>query len=160
MSMRASCSRRGAWHAAGSVLVELAVALPALAVLVFGILELGTLFANMSALSHAAREAARAAALGASTTETVTRVQQQWTGMGRRVPQVTLTYRTRSGGSWSSWQPLGNLNARNNAPSGSQVRVHLSFDHELVTGALFARLLAQPGGTTVNLVVTRIARRE
>lgn len=71
----------------GSSTVEFALVVPLLIVLVFGILQFGIAFGNQLAITHAAREGARLAAVGAFDEDSV---------RGRAYPveptAVTITY--------------------------------------------------------------------
>jgi len=49
----------------GQAMVELAIVLPILLLIIFGIIEFGSIYATDLAINNAAREGARAAALGA-----------------------------------------------------------------------------------------------
>ncbi len=58
------CLRRRYTNQRGQALVELALILPVLLLLVFGIIEFGRIYASNLMISNAAREGARAASLG------------------------------------------------------------------------------------------------
>ncbi len=55
----------------GQALVEIALVLPLLLLIIFGIIEFGRIFSAQLTLTHASREGARAGALGNSNTEIV-----------------------------------------------------------------------------------------
>ena len=55
----------------GQALVEMALILPVLLLIIFGIIEFGRIFNAHITLTHASREGARAGALGGSNTEIV-----------------------------------------------------------------------------------------
>ncbi|HET8614524.1 MAG TPA: TadE/TadG family type IV pilus assembly protein [Actinomycetales bacterium] len=66
---------RGTDPHAGAVAVEFALVLPVLLMLVFGIIDFGRAYNAKISLTQAAREGARARALGADTAATASRVQ-------------------------------------------------------------------------------------
>jgi Flp pilus assembly protein TadG len=61
--------------AKGQAMVELALILPILLLLVFGITEFGRIFGTHLILTHSAREGARAATVGATDLQIITEVQ-------------------------------------------------------------------------------------
>src|SRR5947209_15421942 len=70
MTMRQMATRQP-----GQAVVELALALPVLLLVVFGLLGAGRLTATIVSVSAVAREAARAGALGTSTADAALRAQ-------------------------------------------------------------------------------------
>lgn len=58
----------------GQAMVELALVLPLLLLLVFGITEFGRIFSTHLILAHSAREGARQATVGATDTEIINKV--------------------------------------------------------------------------------------
>lgn len=139
------CSRRRA-----VVSAELALALPLLILLLLAIAEIGLMVADSLALANACREAARAAAVGRTTSEIRAVVTASLPpAMAVRAPEVTLERRSLSAGTWSEWFPLGDTTAGdlavNDAPTGAQVRVSLTYPHRLISGPLLSSAL--PDGT-------------
>jgi len=67
---------------AGQAVIEFAFILPLLLILVFGITELGRMLMQTNMLTQAAREGARAAAVGADSTSAATRVADVLTAAG------------------------------------------------------------------------------
>ncbi|QUH27009.1 TadE/TadG family type IV pilus assembly protein [Serpentinicella alkaliphila] len=61
----------------GQALVELALVLPILLLLVFGIVEFGRIFGTYLMVTHGAREGARAAAVGTEDTEIISLVKNR-----------------------------------------------------------------------------------
>jgi Flp pilus assembly protein TadG len=61
----------------GQALVELALILPVLLLLIFGIIEFGRVFGTYLLITHGAREGARAAAVGATDAEIFSIVQNR-----------------------------------------------------------------------------------
>lgn len=143
----------------GSATVEFALVAPVLIVLLFGIIEFGTVFKDVLALNQAAREGARAAAVGATTTTIQTRVSSAAPTLHTGSITTTLTYRTCTGGVWSSWSTLGDATDVNAAPSGAQVKVGVSYPHNLITGGLFSRI-ADPNTNHITLTTSMVMRRE
>lgn len=139
----------------------MAIVAPILILLLFGTMEMGLLFKDSLALNSACREAARVAAVGATTTDITTRAQAAATTMVAANVTVVSQYRTYTSGVWGAWTTLGNNagGTGNNAPSGAQVRVTLTYPHPLVTGSLFASL-ANPGTNIVTVRGSMVMMRE
>jgi 3-hydroxyisobutyrate dehydrogenase-like beta-hydroxyacid dehydrogenase len=66
----------------GQSVIEFAFILPLLLILVFGITELGRMLMRTNVLTQAAREGARAAAVGVDSASAVTRVEEILTAAG------------------------------------------------------------------------------
>lgn len=111
----------------GTITVELALALPVLLYLLFGILEFGPLIKDYLTCVNAAREGARVAAVGATTDAIVARVQATAVGMDPDQLTVTMEYRTYEAGSgWSDWQPLGDATNGSRLENDAQIgRAHV-----------------------------------
>ena len=77
---RAHDGRRGRAPERGAAAVELAIILPLVLLLIGGIVDLGRLWFTKEVLTNAAREGARAAALGQSESEASARVTQALAG--------------------------------------------------------------------------------
>ena len=137
-----SIGRRGASRQAGSVTVEMAIIAPILVLLLFGTIEMGLLFKDSLTLSQASREAVRVAAVGDTISDITTRAKAAAPALTSANITVTQQYRTYSGGTWSAWTTLANNagGTANNAPSGSQIQVTLSYPHTLITGGFFSSL--------------------
>jgi len=156
--LKGRVQRRITW---GSLSVEMAIVAPILILLLFGMIEMGLLFKDALTLNSACREAARVAAIGASTADITARARAAATTMNGSQITVTQQYRTYTGGVWSDWMTLGDSAAAptNNAPSGAQIRITLTYPHPLVTGALF-KSLADPGTSTVTVRASMVMMRE
>jgi len=115
----------------GAVLVEFAVVSMTLMVLVFGMAEYGLLISERLALQQAAREGARSAAIGETTSTVTTKVLNSAPSVPITSSNVTLEKQTGSGG----WGSLGNTTdgTQNNAAFGDYVRVTVRFNHSWVT---------------------------
>ncbi|WP_090445603.1 TadE/TadG family type IV pilus assembly protein [Natronincola peptidivorans] len=74
----------------GQALVELALVLPILLLLVFGMIEFGRVFGTQLVILHGAREGARAAAVGASDTEVVAIVQNRTSPLTLDASKLTV----------------------------------------------------------------------
>jgi len=143
--------------------VEFALILPLFLGLLFSIIEFGFIFRNLLIVQQAAREGARAAAVGRSTSEITAAINGSLADLEVLRLTTSLQYRTLSGGTWSSWTTLGNAATTpvtNNAPQGAQVRARCTYSHRLLTGALFATMIGQPTATTINLNAQMVMRRE
>lgn len=143
----------------GSTTVEFALVLPVLMVLLFGIVEFGLIFKDVLAINQAAREGARAAAVGSTTSTITARVTASATTLKTANITTTSTYRTLTNGTWSSWTTLSDSADANAAPSGAQVKVAISYPHTLVTGGLFSRI-ADPNTNRITLNTSMVMRRE
>jgi len=156
--------RGGAGRAQGVVSVELALTAPVLMLLLFGILELGALVSDFVVLNAAARAGARSAAVGWPTAVIETRIASVASSLNEEAISVTLQRRTLSGGSWSSWTTLGDTNDGsglvNDAPQGAEIRVQLSYRHELLAPAIFSLLADGPGVTYKTLHASAYMQRE
>ena len=162
---------RGAWQRGaeegfrhtrrGALSVEMAVLAPLLVVFLFGTVELGMIMRDVMVLNSAAREASRIASLGHSNSAIVDRAKAAATGLVAANVTVTLDYRTYSSGAWSGWTTLTSTGASNNAPSGSQVRVRVSYPHPLIVGRVFTSLLAtDANNNTMTVGATMTMMRE
>jgi Flp pilus assembly protein TadG len=142
------------------VSVEVALLLPLLVGVMFAILEMGALMRDLMFMGNAAREGVRRAAVGGQLAEIEDAVATNAPHLASERLEMVAEYRVFSGEEAGSWQALQNAGETNNAGPGSQVRVRLEYEHRLVAGSLYSRLLGNPGATTVDLTVTRFMRRE
>ena len=134
---------------------------PLLTILLFGTLELGMMLKDVMVLNSAAREAARSAALGATTADIAARANAAAATINTATVTKQLDYRTYSSGTWSAWTTLTTTGTTNVAPSGAQVRVILNYPHPLIAGRIFTSMLASNSTTnTTNLRATMIMMRE
>jgi Flp pilus assembly protein TadG len=143
----------------GSTTVEFALVLPVLMVMLFGIIEFGLIFKDVLAVNQAAREGARAGAVGNPTTTISARVSASATTLTAANLTITSTYRTLTNGVWSNWTTLTDSAGANVAPPGAQVKVAISYPHNLVTGGLFSRI-ADPNSNCITLNTSMVMRRE
>ncbi len=150
----------------GSVTVEMVLVTPILLVLLFGIIEFGLIFKDVAILKQATREGARTAAVGAATTEIINQVKASVVTISPDELTIELKYRTYSAG-WPSWDTapaLGDIGsgetAQNSAVQGDQIRVKVSYPHELISGRLFSGLADNPDSRTMTLTTSSIMRRE
>lgn len=132
-------------------IVEFAITLSLLLLILFGIIEFGLLMRSYITILHAAREGARAAALGATTSNIVNRVQNSAPGLS--VSMVDLSYSTASTPNWGSATTLGNSGSENNAPVGSLVRVHVTYNYKFLTRYLLGGLKNKV--YTIDMVMRR-----
>ncbi len=141
----------------GSYAVEMALVMPVLLILVFGIIEVGLLFNSVVLLKSGAREGCRSAAIGASTAEIAEKAQSACTSLSSS-PTITSWYRGAGETEWSlltdTTQGEQTVNA---APAGSEVRVTLQYDHTLVASNLFPTL-GESGVLTLQSSI--VMRRE
>ena len=122
----------------GSVAVEFALLLPVLLLLIFGIIDFGRAINDQITLTQAAREGARLASLGYSTSAVTTRAQSAAYPLSP-VPTVTVT----------SACPTG-------AGTGVDAVVKLTYTFTFVTpvGAFAAMFGTASFGSTLSLSAT------
>lgn len=146
----------------GTATVELAIVLPVLVLMLFGILEMGLLFKDYLMCQQAVREGARTAALGATPAQVISAVRAAASTLDPAYFTVQCQYRVWEGTGWSAWMPLGTSNdgSSNNAPPGAQIRIITTYSHKLLTGGLFGWLADDPSRNALNLRAAAICRRE
>jgi Flp pilus assembly protein TadG len=111
-------------------MVELALSLTVLMFILLGVMEMGVYISRRIAVSNAAREGARAAALGRTVAEAKTRVQNAAPNVTINADDISL-HRSSNG---TSWVALGDSGSYNDAPAGQMIRVTVSVTHTPVTG--------------------------
>lgn len=102
----------------GQATVELALVLPVLLLILFGIMEFGRVFSSYLILTNAAREGARLAAVGASDTAIEQRVEDAAAGLDLNRLTVTITP------------------SESNRVAGVQATVSVGYSVDLVTPVL------------------------
>lgn len=160
--MSRSSRRSQAFPRRGVATVELAVLLPPLVLLLFGSLEIGLMAKHSQALNHAAREGARVAATGASTTRIHAYTADAAAGIDADRVAMTIQYRQRDtdAGSWGSWITLTDVGSENCAQVGDQIRVQMRYSYTLATGAMFATLFGASPDNVVTIDATMVSMRE
>jgi Flp pilus assembly protein TadG len=140
----------------GAALVEFALVALLLITLVFGVIEFSLMMKDFLTLNEAAVVGVRSASIGSPTSTIVSYVQGAATTL--TASQITITLQTRSSPT-GTWTTLGNATGglSNAAQSGDQVRVTLSYPHQLVTGTLFSWI---SGGSTVTVYSDMVMQRE
>ncbi len=150
--------RAAGWHrqarGRGVVSVELALVLPLLLLLLLAIAEIGMIVVDSLAVGNACREGTRAAALGKSTTEIrFVAISALPPSFQLDAQNFTLERRSLSSGVWSAWTTLGDTvsgeTTLNDAATGNQIRVTLTYQHSLVTG-LILQAANQDGTITLR----------
>ena len=141
----------------GTVTVELAVVLPVLTVLLFGIIEFGLIFRDVMSLKEAAREGVRSASVGAPKSEILDRITDTSPLLNTEELVIEVQYRTYP---WTEgeWSTLDDSNEY--AITGDQVRVQITYPHRLMTGGLFPQLVDDPDNQTITLTGRGVMRRE
>jgi Flp pilus assembly protein TadG len=137
----------------------MAIVAPILILFFMATLEMGLMVKDTLVVNAACREGARVAGLGWTTTQITSQISAAATTLNASTITTTLQYRTCTSGVWGSWSTLGNSGSNNNAPSGSQVQVKLTYPHHLVTGGLFASV-ANGGSNTVRISGQLLTLRE
>ena len=130
----------------GAALVEFAIVASLLLMLVLGILETGLLIKDYLAIDQAAREGARSAAIGDTTTVAIQRVVASAPTTVLTSANVTLE-RSASG---SGYVALTNNGAQNGAVPGDYIRVTVQLQHSWLTN-----LFSTSPTTILSKVVTR-----
>lgn len=150
-------------------MVEMALILPLLMALLFGIIEFGWMLRTYQAVGQAAREGARSGALGSDTGTIDSRVVDTARDVYQLDPArfgnpKTFEYRTyvRSGSDWvlgTDWTEFTSGNpAAADAANYSQIRVTLTYNYPLITGGLFSWL--NGGNNFVTLKQSIVMRKE
>ena len=132
---------------------------PVIIVLLFGIIEFGTMFKDVLAINEAAREGARSAAVGNPTATITTRVDASVPTLDSTQLTTTYQYRTLTSGTWSSWSTLTDSSGLNAAPSGAQIRSPFHTRIRWLRVACF-HSSRDPGKTYVTLSTSMVVRRE
>lgn len=158
---RGARTRRGSSRRFGGVLIETAFTLPVLALIFFGVVEVGLMADNVVELSRVAREAARGASRGWTPTQMDTYLQ----GLENLDPaELSAVYEyqsfDRDTGVYGAWLPLTSIGPCNNARDGDRVRVSLQYEHALISGGFFAGLADDPEAQTKMLVAEATLRRD
>jgi hypothetical protein len=131
----------------GTALVEFALIVPIMLALLLGIMEFGWLAKTKLQLSNAAREGARDAAIGLSTSSIETRIRNRSAGLPG-VPDKLQISLMRDDGDDTSYDytiPLGNKPANsdgkvfNDAPAGALVRVRVTLPYQPLTNIPFTQ---------------------
>jgi Flp pilus assembly protein TadG len=134
----------------GAALIEFVIVVSLLILMLFGIIEVGLLFKDQATISQAAREAARSAAVGSSTTTAKNRAVNTAAGITLATSNVTLEKSTDNG---STWTTLGDSGSNNDAVAGNLIRATVTYNHSLVTSLIYT-------GGTKTLTAKMIMRRE
>jgi len=149
----------------GATMVEMAIVVPFLVLLVFGIFEVGLLMKDYLGLNQAAREGARIASIGSPLSTIDARIMAS-------APSIDVSRMTWSGewraydssGTWGPWTVLADegygSDLRNDAKPGSQVKISVELEHQLVTGQVMDFLSDADKPGTVTLGSSMILRRE
>ncbi len=128
----------------GVALLEFALVVPMLLLLVFGILEFGWYAKNSLAVSNAAREGARAASVGRSTTDIDARVRNSLASQGGVAQPITIEMMRDDGDDSNGYAyiiPLGGdtcsgTTCKNDAPMGTMIRIRVSAYNRSLTGLM------------------------
>ncbi len=147
-------TRRAGRRRGGTSLVEFALVIPMLLSIVLGIIEFGLLERSTLVVANAAREGARAAALGQSTPSIRTRVINagapalQTDSSGNITNGSILMEQAASGTSplaYTAWpaDTGSGTTQKNSVPAGNYVRITVTYNHRSLTG-LFKRTVIIP----------------
>lgn len=154
-------AKRGTTSRQGAAAVEMALVVPLLVLLMFGIVELGLMMHGFMQVRTVAREGARQASVGALPDDVESRMEATGDNLNQESIQYLMQYRTyNAGGSWGAWTTLGSDGDRNDAPSGSHVRITVTYAHPLTLPGLFGRFVDDPEHGTKTLQAEVIMRRE
>jgi len=133
----------------GAALVEFALVSVLLFLVLFGIIEAGLLLGDQAQVGAAAREAARAAALGSTVGNAQTLGANAGTGLHLTAASVSL----EKSSDGTVWAPLGDNGSANDALPGTLVRATVTYNHPLVTTFIFS-------GSTKLLTAKLVMQRE
>lgn len=140
----------------GAALVEFAIVSMLLLTLLFGIIEFGLMMKDYLTVNQAAREGARAAALGSDPSAVEVRARSSAAGLSedeQNLITVSSYYREYVEGSgWGNWTPGVPPAGSNNREM--QVKVEVSYPHSTIVGSLFGF------GSTVTVKGKMVMRRE
>lgn len=158
--------RQGLWASthggrSGTTTVELALLLPLLFTLLFGTVEIGFFVKNAAAVRYTAREAGRRAVTGATPSEIVAAARNAAPALKPGDLRVVVQKRSwdENANAWGAWQTLGEADGVNDAVRGDQIRVQVSYTHNLLMGRMFADVLAG-GNTSIPVTGTASMMRE
>jgi Flp pilus assembly protein TadG len=134
----------------GASIVEFALVVPILLALLLAILESAWFSKNYLAVANAAREGARSASLGRSTSDLRTRIKNAAKPTTVQDAHISFTYSTDNG---TTYYAIGDSGTQNSAPSGSLVRLTMAVPHQSLT-----RFFPFMNNRTINVSV--VMRRE
>ena len=119
---------------------------PILALILFGVVELGMMLRAGLELNSMAREATRSLSAGEATGVVNLRIADEGTNLERERLAIVMEFRPYLGsGTWaSSWQPVSDSGGENAVPTHAQVRATLDYDHVLMMPGLFRFLTDDP----------------
>ena len=133
----------------GAALIEFALVSVLLFTILFGIIEVGLLLGSQAQVGAAAREAARAAAIGNTVASAQSLGANAGTGLHLSAASVYLE-KSLDG---IVWVPLGDSGSANDALPGNLVRATVTYNHPLVTTFIFV-------GSTKLLTAKLVMQRE
>jgi Flp pilus assembly protein TadG len=122
---------------AGQSLVEFALVVPLLLVLLLGIMEYGWFMRNQLTVSNAAREGARYAVVGRSTSDIISRIQTKAAAVPGAPGKLTITLKRDDNDASNGYNyniNLGNSGTSNDAPTGCMIQVKVSIPNQSLTG--------------------------
>lgn len=130
----------------GVASVEAAIVVPIMALILFGLGELGLMLRAGHELNSITRDAARSLSAGEAPHVVMLRISEASTSLDHQQMTVTLQYRTYSGnGTWNTtWYTVQANGDENTAPTHSQVRATLTYDHRLLLPGLLQFLVDDP----------------
>lgn len=153
--------RRAGTARRGGAAVEMALVVPVLVLLMFGVVELGLMMQSLTQVRTVAREGAREASVGSLPDDVLNRMEATASTLNPDAIEYSLQYRTYSaGGSWGAWTTLGSDGDRNDAPPGAHVRAAVTYAHPLALPGLFGLFADDPEAGTRTLEAEVVMRRE
>ncbi len=146
----------------GAATVEMAIVAPLLIFLLFAIVEFGLIVRDVIQVHEAAREGARVAVVGATTTTIESRATSALSPLDPTKATVIFEYRRWdfSTGSWGSWTPLQDAGPVNEALAGDQIRVRVRYPHQLIVTGLFGAWADGGAGGIKTVQAATVMRRE
>lgn len=153
---------RATQRRAGTVTVELAMVLPLLLVLLFGIIEFGWLAQDRAELGQVAREGARIAAVGGTPDRITAAIYANTTTVVDA--ELVVTYRYRSwdsaSGTWGGWSTLGANGDQNTALRGDQIQIVLEYPHKLLVPGFMGPIMGADEDGRVKVSANSVMMRE
>jgi len=118
----------------GATIVEFALILPVLIAMLLGIMEFGWLVKNNLTIANAAREGARAAALGRTRAEITARVENSVKPLSVTAPDgLVKMYFSINNGADNYPYVLNDSGTQNSAPVTSLIKITVSSKHRSLT---------------------------
>jgi Flp pilus assembly protein TadG len=115
--------------------VEFALVVPMLLMMLVGIMEFGWLIKNQLTVANAAREGARSASLGKTTSDVQTRISNSVQPLKVTTPDGVVLMRWSDNNGTDGYPlTMGDSGTQNNVPGGRLIRITVRTKHRPLTG--------------------------